>query len=99
MECYPAGVESRNTGWSRDNHPLHRVLMQILEKSCFAGARFTCQKNIAVSVLNKVVGKLQFMVYGGHGFSDPARYYRFLLRMIRIVLVYSEVVCRARHTS
>jgi hypothetical protein len=66
--------------------------MQIMEKSCFAGARFTCQKNIAVSVLNKVVGKLQFMVYGGHGFPDHERYYRFSLRMIRIVLQKFKII-------
>ncbi len=68
MKCYPAGVESSDTGWSGDNHPLCRVLPQIMKKGCFAGTRFTCQKNIAVSVLNKVVGKLQFMVCGGHSF-------------------------------
>jgi len=54
--------------------------MQIMEKGCFAGARFTCQKNIAVSVLNKVVGELQFMVYGGHGFSAHERCYRFFIK-------------------
>ena len=72
MECYPAGVESRNTGWCGDNHPLCRALPHIMEKGCFAGARFTRQKNITVSVLNKVVGKLQFMVCGGHSFPDHA---------------------------
>ena len=92
MECYPAGVDSRNTGWSSDNHPLHRVLMQIMEKSCFACACFARQKNIAASVLNKVVGKLQFMVCGGHGFPDHERYYRFILRMIRIVLQKFKII-------
>jgi len=53
--------------------------MQIMEKGCFAGARFTRQKNIAASVLNKVVGELQFMVCGGHSFPGHARCYRFLL--------------------
>ena len=72
MECYPAGVESRNTGWSGNKHPLRSVLLHIMEKGCFAGAGFTRQKNIAASVLNEVVGKLQFMVCGGHGFLGYA---------------------------
>jgi hypothetical protein len=76
MECYSAGVDSRNTGWSGDNHPLRRVLMQIMEKGCFACARSTRQKNIAASVLNKVVGELQFMVCGGHSFPGHARCHR-----------------------
>jgi hypothetical protein len=79
MEGYSAGVDSRNTGWSGDNHPLCRAFMQILEKGCFAGARFTCQKNIAAGVLDKVVDELQFIVCGGHSFPGHARCYRFLL--------------------
>jgi hypothetical protein len=51
--------------------------MQIMEKGCFACARFTRQKNIAAGVLNKVVGELQFTVCGGHSFPGHARCYRF----------------------
>ncbi|MBW1671577.1 MAG: hypothetical protein JRJ43_09770 [Deltaproteobacteria bacterium] len=43
-----------------------------MEKCCFAGPRFTRQKNIAAGILDKVVGELQFMVYEGHSFFGYA---------------------------
>jgi len=69
MECYPAGIDSRNARWRGNNHPLCRVFMQIMEKGCFACARLPREKNIAPGVLNKVVGEFQFMVWGSH--SSP----------------------------
>jgi len=66
MECYASGIESRDTGWRGDNHPLCRVSLKIVEKGSLTGAGFTCQENIATSVLDEVACELQFIVCESH---------------------------------
>jgi len=57
VKSYSSGVDSCNTGWSGNNHPLRRIFLNIMEKGCLTGTGFTRQKNITAGVLNKVIGE------------------------------------------
>ena len=69
MEGHAAGVDGRNPGWSGDDHALEGFLFQIMEKGRLAGTGFAGEKNMAVGVLDEIVGELQLGISSSHNGS------------------------------
>ena len=58
-----SGINGSNSCWSSYNHSFDAVFAQIAQECGFAGACLTCQKNMIISILNKIPCCLKLMVF------------------------------------
>ncbi len=62
MQGNPAGIDGRYPGGRSNNQSFGGVFTQVAQKGSFAGSRLTGEKDIAVGMLDKIMGQPQFVI-------------------------------------